>query len=259
MQRRTLNVYDTYFTRRVSIYVTSAIARLSVTPNQVSAVGVLVGAVSCALIAFGSPPWVLFGVGLLHLYAVLDSVDGELARMTQQFSLVGLFIEDLSAYVMINAFNLSVAWRLYVDAQLAWPLVAAVGIAAFGRNVMPVARRAVLKSLMTQRPRKNPEGVDVGRAPSPIREFLHENVVHITNHWVVISALLGLWAYGLIPTTVVAAAFGLSLASFGAREVAALIMFVRRDRLERELSRIYAAASRSADSDPHRLVDYQAL
>ncbi|HKU44300.1 MAG TPA: CDP-alcohol phosphatidyltransferase family protein, partial [Polyangiales bacterium] len=91
IQRRTANVYDTWFTRRVSIYLTVLLAPLGVTPNQVSTCGALVGAGCCALLAFGDAAWLLFGVACLHLYAVLDSVDGELARWTKQFSLTGLF------------------------------------------------------------------------------------------------------------------------------------------------------------------------
>src|SRR5690606_11254956 len=108
----------------------------------------------------------LVGVAMLHLYAILDSVDGELARLSARYSLAGLFIEDLSAYVMINAFNLAVAWRLYTDAHLAWPLVCAVLVTAFARNVMPVARRAILKSVLTRRPAKHVPDTSDAKRPS---------------------------------------------------------------------------------------------
>jgi phosphatidylglycerophosphate synthase len=259
IQRRTLNVYDTLFTRRVSIYFTIALAPLGVTPNQVSALAALVGGVSCVLIAFGSPALLLVGVGLLHLYAVLDSVDGELARMTQRFSLVGLFVEDLSAYIMINAFNLAVAWRLYTDADMIWPLVAASGIAAFGRNVMPVARRAVLKSIVTRRPPKNLGREDAARARSRFREFVQENVIHATNQWMIVSALLAFSTYHMISIRIVAVLFAVILALSAAREFVALIMMLRNDRLDRELSRVYLAASQAPETDGRQLSSYSAL
>lgn len=259
VQRRTLNVYDTLFTRRVSIYPTIAFARLGVTPNQVSVLAALVGGLSCALMALGSPRLLLVGVGLLHLYAVLDSVDGDLARMTQRFSLVGLFIEDLSAYVMINGFNLAVAWRLYTDAHLTWPLVAAVSVIAFGRNVMPVARRAMIKSIMTGRPAQPlpPEGPP--KPSSQFREFVHENVIHTTNQWMLVSALLAFSTYSMISSRVVAVFFAGMLAALAAREILALILFLRDDRLERELSRIYLAASSPSTTDGRRLSSYSVL
>jgi hypothetical protein len=252
-------VYDTAFTRRVSIYFTVVLARLRVTPNQVSALGVLVGAGSCALMAFGSPGHVLIGVALLHLYAVLDSVDGELARMTQRFSLVGLFIEDFSAYLMINEFNLAVAWRLYEDGNLIWPLIGAVGIAAFGRNVMPVARRALIKSILT---RRSPQlgHTRVTDAPqSRFREFIQDNIVHVTNQWMLVSALLLLSVYDVVSTNVVALVFGSVLGLFACREIVALILMLRKDRLEQQLSMIYAAASQSPEQDGQRLSGYQIL
>ena len=80
VQRKTDNIYDTLFTRRVSVYLTAALASTGITANQVSVIGAVVGLGACAFIAFGSPALQLGGVALLHLYAVLDSVDGELAR-----------------------------------------------------------------------------------------------------------------------------------------------------------------------------------
>jgi phosphatidylglycerophosphate synthase len=252
-------VYDIAFTRRVSIYITVALARFKVTPNQVSALGALVGAASCALMAIGSPIQLLVGVALLHLYAVLDSVDGELARMTRTFSLVGLFVEDLSAYLMINAFNLAVAWRLYSDGALVWPLVGAVGIAAFGRNVMPVARRALLKSIMTRRPPQPGRTAATTVSRSRVREFIHENAVHVTNHWMLVSTLLVLSVYDLISTAITAFVFGLVIGLFACREMVALVVMLRQDRLERELSAIYAAASQPPELNQQRLSGYQAL
>jgi phosphatidylglycerophosphate synthase len=248
IQRRTANVYDTWFTRRVSIYLTVVFAKLGATPNQVSVLGALVGAMCCALLAFGHGAWLWVGVGCLHLYAVLDSVDGELARWTKQFSLLGLFIEDLSAYVMINAFNLAIGYRLYVDAHWTWPLVAAVGIAAFGRNVMPVARRALLKSVFTGRPPATLAHRPEPGPPSRWRELVQENVVHSTNQWVVLSALLALAGTGVVAYVWVAVAFGAILALLALREVAGLIRLARGDQLERELARIYLAAARTPES-----------
>jgi phosphatidylglycerophosphate synthase len=259
VQRRTLNIYDTVFTRRVSIYLTIVLARLGATPNGVSIAGAIVGGSACVFMALGSQLGVMLGVVLLHLYAVLDSVDGELARLTQRFSLVGLFIEDLSAYVMINAFNLAVGWRLYADGHLVWPLLGAIVIAAFGRNVMPVARRALIKSIVTRRPPTRPPSSGAPTPRSSVREFLHENVVHVTNQWMIVSALLALWVYQRVPTQVVAVAFGATLVLFALREVVALTLMIRGDRLERELATIYAAATEPSELDGGRLSRYQAL
>ena len=259
IQRQTTNIYDSLFTRRVSIHLTRALAAARVTPNAVSAVDAAVGIAACLLMAVGSPRIALVGVALLHLYAVLDSVDGELARLTRRFSLEGLFLEDLSAYTMINAFNLSIAWRLHTDAGLLWPLVGAVAVAAFGRNVMPVARRALLKSIATGRPHDTPPP-EPARAPvSPFREFLRENVVHTTNQWVVLSALLALAVYRVTTFEPLAVLFAVTLAMFAARELVLLVLMLRANRLERELARIYRATSTAKEGESRDLSTYTPL
>jgi phosphatidylglycerophosphate synthase len=189
----------------------------------------------------------LLGVGLLHLYAVLDSVDGELARLTQRFSLMGLFMEDLSAYVMINAVNLAVGWRLYAEAHLSWPLVLAVVYSSFGRNVMPVARRALLKSLQTRRPPLDLP-LEPERAPSPLRNFIQENVVHATNQWMLVSALLALAGYHIVSPLLVATVFAAIITVLVIKEFAGLLMFMNPNRLEYELSKIYRAARLPTES-----------
>ena len=261
IQRRTANVYDTWFTRRVSIYLTVAFAKLGATPNQISVLGACVGAACCLLLAFGEGAWLWTGVSCMHLYAVLDSVDGEIARLTKRFSLLGLFIEDLSAYLMINAFNLAIAYRLYTDAHWTWPLAAAVGIAAFGRNVMPVARRALLKSVFTGRPPAVLAELPAARPVSKWSELFQENVLHSTNQWVLLSALLGLAGSGLVPYLWVGVAFGAIMALLAVRELAGLIRIVRGDQLERELARIYLAAARTPEStaDGLALAKYSVL
>ena len=88
-QRRTPSLYDTWFTRRVSVYVTALALLLGLTPNMVSTANLLVGMAAWVLIALDIHA--LGGVVLIHVYAILDSVDGEVARHTRCFSLRGCF------------------------------------------------------------------------------------------------------------------------------------------------------------------------
>ncbi len=265
VQRRTGNLYDTVFTRRVSVYVTAALAPLPVRANHVSAVNVLVGVAACALVAFGGRPAIVGGVLLLHLYAVLDSVDGELARLRKDYSLAGLFLEDWSAYTMINGVNLSVAWYLQRCGWGAWPLVAAVMLAAFGRNVMPVARRALIKSVLTRRP---PALLEAGASSPAPREsplvrwgrFVSESLLHCTNTWLVLSSLLVIEVVAGRSLGLVLAAFWFYNALHVAREAAALVRCVVADALERQLGQLYAAAAvppGACQADPRRLSEFE--
>ena len=68
---------------------------------------------------------------LIHLYSVLDSVDGELARLRKQFSLTGLFLEDLSAFYVIVGFPLATATLVYRSGLGTLPLILGILYGAF--------------------------------------------------------------------------------------------------------------------------------
>ncbi|HKU39155.1 MAG TPA: hypothetical protein VJR89_13435, partial [Polyangiales bacterium] len=148
----------------------------------------------------------------------------------------------------INAFNLAIGYRIWADSGAVWPLAAAIGITAFFRNVMPVARRALLKSVFTGRPVRELAARPEPGAPSKLREFVQENVIHATNQWVVLSALLALVHFGLAPYLLLTLAFGATMAVLALRELVGLARLLRGDQLEYELARIYSAAARTPDS-----------
>jgi hypothetical protein len=243
IQRRTSNLYDTWFTRRVSVYVTYVLSRLGIGANPVSAAGLIVGVAACSAMAFGDDPLVrLLGVALVHLYAVLDSVDGELARLHRSFSLRGLFIEDLSAYTMINGFNLAIAISLWRTGQGSWPLVIAVAFVAFGRNAMPAARRAIMKSVATRRPVRESRApvAASGGARRSIRAFVENHLLHYTNIWVVLSSLLAVDV--LAGTRILVYGFVAAMLGQWAREAAVLAQLLRGG-LDQQLLAVYRNAT----------------
>ncbi len=240
-QRRTSNVYDTLFTRRVSIYITALLAPLGVSANAVSGVNVLVGTAACALIALAEPPWLYVGIALVHLFAVLDSVDGELARLRERYTLQGLYLEDLAAYTMINGMFLAVGCYVHRTQDVMWPLVLAVLIAAFGRNAMQVARRALLKSIMTRRPiRAEVAAIAGASSPSRLREFVEKQLLHYTNVWLVLTTLILVEQLGgFQERRLVLLALTGYLVLVALKELAVIATHVRTAALDRELHQIY--------------------
>lgn len=98
---------DIYFYRRAG-YVVACAARLArLSPNAVSILAGVVGAAGGALI--GLPRWALVGVGLLVLHGVIDSADGQLARMTGQTSELGRVLDGLAGYATHIALYLGLA------------------------------------------------------------------------------------------------------------------------------------------------------
>jgi hypothetical protein len=88
---------DTYVIRPVSLRLTPYLARLGATPNQVTVANALVGVAACVLIALGGRRLLtaLGGVAIF-LQVVLDSCDGELARIRYLYSNFGRALDNVT-------------------------------------------------------------------------------------------------------------------------------------------------------------------
>jgi len=87
--------------RRISIYFTRILLPLGVTPNQVTLLSISFGVVGSILLAFNRVGLSLLGVLLLQLWFIFDCVDGELARIRDQSSINGLFL-DLVGHCVVD-------------------------------------------------------------------------------------------------------------------------------------------------------------
>jgi phosphatidylglycerophosphate synthase len=82
-----------YFTRKISIWITYFLRNSAISPNQVTALWVLLGIIGGFLLIFNIY-WVsIFAFSLLFLSWILDNVDGELARHKKQYSIAGNFLD----------------------------------------------------------------------------------------------------------------------------------------------------------------------
>jgi phosphatidylglycerophosphate synthase len=237
-QRRTSNLYDTYFTRVVSAWITALVAPVCVSPNTISFMNFFVGIGGCVLIGFGrSTPEVALGVVFVHVYAVLDSVDGELARLLDKGSLKGMFLEDWSAYGLMAAFPLAIA--LYLQGAGASPAAVFVAVlyACIGRNGMPALRRAIGQSQEIPRA-SSAASTDRQRRASGWRSRVEDHLLHQTNVRVVLTSLL--LVHLAVPRSlpVLEIAFYLYMAAFYAREAGILFLVLRRDLMQSELRRL---------------------
>lgn len=88
---------DIYFFRRCGIVVAHLARALGLSPNSVSVLAGLVGGVGGAFLA--SERLALAGVGCLFLHGILDSADGQLARLTGRTSELGRLLDGLAGYV----------------------------------------------------------------------------------------------------------------------------------------------------------------
>ena len=97
---------DALINWRFSMRITRVLARrsLAVTPNHVTVTAIIVGLVAAFLVSRGGWACVAAGGVLLELNSILDSCDGELARLRYQYSKVGQWLDNLSDDIVDNVF-----------------------------------------------------------------------------------------------------------------------------------------------------------
>jgi phosphatidylglycerophosphate synthase len=106
---------DALLTWRCSNPITRALSyrSLALTPNHVTLVAISIGLCACALAA-QAQSYLAFALAglLLEVNSILDTVDGELARLRYQYSKLGQWLDNLSDDVIDNLFIFSVSYAL---------------------------------------------------------------------------------------------------------------------------------------------------
>ncbi|MEI7030156.1 CDP-alcohol phosphatidyltransferase family protein [Streptomyces pratensis] len=87
------------YMREVSLRVDRYLVNTRVTPNQVTYVMTLAGALAAPALLVPGVPGALLGVLMVQLYLLFDCVDGELARWKKQYSLSGIYLDRVAAYL----------------------------------------------------------------------------------------------------------------------------------------------------------------
>ena len=105
---------DALINWRLSMRITRTLAgrSLAITPNHVTIVAIVIGLVAAWLASRGEYGAFVIGGVLLQINSVLDSVDGELARLRYQFSKAGQWLDNLADDVVDNAFIAACGWAL---------------------------------------------------------------------------------------------------------------------------------------------------
>ncbi|MFD8688478.1 CDP-alcohol phosphatidyltransferase family protein [Streptomyces sp. NPDC059651] len=87
------------YMREVSLRVDRYLVNTKVTPNQLTYLMTVAGVLAAPALLVPGIPGALLGVLMVQLYLLLDCVDGELARWKQQFSLGGVYLDRVGAYL----------------------------------------------------------------------------------------------------------------------------------------------------------------
>ncbi|WP_345043021.1 CDP-alcohol phosphatidyltransferase family protein [Streptomyces sannanensis] len=87
------------YMREISLRVTRHLVNTKVTPNQLTYLMTLAGVLAAPALLVPGVWGAVLGVVMVQLYLLLDCVDGEVARWKQQFSLSGVYLDRVGAYL----------------------------------------------------------------------------------------------------------------------------------------------------------------
>lgn len=123
--------------RKISLTFTRRLMRTQVTPNQVTAVVLLVGILSGPAIVFFGGYWGLVVGGLLYYSSsVLDGCDGELSRLRFQGSPFGAWLDTVVDDTVGLSYILGLYWYLGSREAL-WAAVGVVAVSCYFLTLVP--------------------------------------------------------------------------------------------------------------------------
>jgi len=117
--------YSTFIVRKLSKPLTALAIKLGLSPNFITSISFGVGLLAAAFFATGNRWLIILGALLLQLSLIIDCVDGEVARATRRFSVLGAWLDastdrvkEYAAYAGLAAG----AVVMGVDSWRAWSL-----------------------------------------------------------------------------------------------------------------------------------------
>lgn len=137
-------VVDTYFNRPLGRFLSKVLIHTPVTPNQVTVVSALVGLASAWFFARGNYTAGIIGAILLQLSALIDCVDGDIARVVFKESPIGKWLDlglDQVVHVAVFATLAIGLHHAGVNAPVMWLGISAVAGAVISFPVVVRARR----------------------------------------------------------------------------------------------------------------------
>ncbi len=111
---------DLVFYRRVGYRIALLASCLGVSPNQITVVSILLGVASGPLFYRQDLTSNLIGAGLLILANILDSADGQLARLIGKTTRLGRWLDGLCGQLWFTSIYVSLGLRLLNDGFPPW-------------------------------------------------------------------------------------------------------------------------------------------
>lgn len=109
--------------REFSLRIDRHLVNTRITPNQVTYVMTLAAALAAPVLLVPGITGAVLGVVMVQLYLLLDCVDGEIARWKKQYSMTGVYMDRVAAYVCDAAVLLGFGLRaadLWGSGRIDW-------------------------------------------------------------------------------------------------------------------------------------------
>ena len=109
-EKGTIETYNIWghILRPISYYLAWLFIRMGISANKVTGIAISIGFIGCILLAFGSYSSIIVGALILNIWALLEFVDGAVARGTNSSSDYGAFIDNLNYQLISVIFFISV-------------------------------------------------------------------------------------------------------------------------------------------------------
>ena len=108
---------DIWFTRPIGLAIALGGGRLGITPNAITLAGIVLGAVAGWMFHYTDITHNAVGVALLMCANFCDSADGQLARLSNQKTLLGRMLDGFASDVWFFCAYLAIVFRLW-DCQI---------------------------------------------------------------------------------------------------------------------------------------------
>ena len=106
--------FDLHFHRPLGFLWAKLFAKLGVSPNAITIASIFMGVAGGVLLYFGQPhlAWLNWiGMLLITWADTFDSADGQLARMTQQYSRMGRILDGVSGDFWFASISFALVFR----------------------------------------------------------------------------------------------------------------------------------------------------
>ena len=104
---------DIWFTRPIGLAIALVCGRLGITPNAITIAGIVIGAAGGWMFHYSDLGHNVCAVLLLMVANFCDSADGQLARLTNQKTVLGRLLDGFASDVWFFCVYLALVWRMW--------------------------------------------------------------------------------------------------------------------------------------------------